>query len=121
MFPFSHYHSNTHEALAVFQGEALLQFGGDEQVSVQEQVAAGDVLVIPAGVAHKQVKSSGGFKMVGAYPEGAPHWDCLEGKGGCSEKSAAEQTICNVRLPPSDPVFGNSSDAPVMRYWQGAS
>lgn len=121
MFPFSHYHSNTHEALAIFQGQALLQFGGDDQVSVQEQVAAGDVLVIPAGVAHKQVRSSGGFTMVGAYPEGAPHWDCLEGKGGCSEKSAAEQTICNVALPPSDPVFGSRSDAPVMRYWKGAS
>ncbi|KAK9825331.1 hypothetical protein WJX74_010061 [Apatococcus lobatus] len=53
-------------------------FGGDDQVSVQEQVTAGDVLVIPAGVAHKQVKSSGGFTMVGAYPVGAPHWDCLE-------------------------------------------
>ena len=121
MFPFSHYHSNTHEALAIFQGEALLQFGGDAQSSVQEQVAAGDVLVIPAGVAHKQVKSSGNFTMVGAYPEGAPHWDCLEGKGGCSEKSTAEHTICNVALPPLDPVLGNDLEAPLQQYWQGAS
>ncbi len=121
MFPFSHYHSNTHEALAVFKGSALLQFGGDDEVAVQEELETGDVMLIPAGVAHKQVEARGGFTMVGAYPEGAPRWDCLEGKGGHSEKSEAECRICNVPLPSSDPVHGSKPDAPLCQYWQSAS
>lgn len=49
MFPFSHFHSNVHEALGVFKGSALLQFGGDADQAVQESVEAGDVILIPAG------------------------------------------------------------------------
>ena len=49
MFPFSHYHSNCHEALGIFEGSATLQFGGDTDTSIQENVEAGDVLLIPAG------------------------------------------------------------------------
>ena len=120
MFPFSHYHSNTHEALAIFAGQALLQFGGDDEVFVQEQVEAGDVILVPAGVAHKQVKASGGFTMVGAYPKGAPQWDCLEGKGGHSEKTAAEDIISKVSLPPADPVYGNAPSAPLCQFWQSS-
>ena len=49
MFPFSHFHSNTHEALGIFRGSALLQLGGDGPSAVQETVEAGDLLLIPAG------------------------------------------------------------------------
>ena len=49
MFTFSHFHSNVHEALGIFKGSALLQFGGDAGLAVQETVHAGDVLLIPAG------------------------------------------------------------------------
>ena len=40
-----------HEALGIFEGSALLRFGGDEgdESTVQERVEAGDVVVIPAG------------------------------------------------------------------------
>ena len=62
----SHYHSNTHEALGVFRGSARLQFGGDDSaIAVQEEVKAGDVMVIPAGVGHKQLEGRDGFTMVG--------------------------------------------------------
>lgn len=49
MFPFSHFHSNVHEALGVFRGSALLQFGGDTDTAIQENVTAGDLILIPAG------------------------------------------------------------------------
>ena len=54
MFPFSHFHSNVHEALGIFRGSALLQFGGDESSAFQEKVEAGDVLLIPAGGSKSQ-------------------------------------------------------------------
>lgn len=38
-----------HEALGIYKGTALLQFGGDGNAAVQERVQAGDVLIIPAG------------------------------------------------------------------------
>lgn len=52
MFHKSHYHSTTHEALGVFQGEADLLFGvADSEMTegkeVKETVQAGDVIVIP--------------------------------------------------------------------------
>lgn len=36
---------------------------------IELTVKVGDVIVIPAGVAHCALKESGGFSMVGAYPE----------------------------------------------------
>jgi uncharacterized protein YjlB len=45
-----HYHSSAHEVLGVYCGSAAVQFGGEEGVVVD--VSYGDVVVIPAGVAH---------------------------------------------------------------------
>jgi uncharacterized protein YjlB len=73
MYRESHYHSTTHEGLAVFRGNAHLRFGisNDDNVSdgVELNVKFGDVIVIPAGVAHCALTESGGFCMVGSYPE----------------------------------------------------
>src|SRR5205814_7090645 len=51
IYPYHHYHSVTHEVLGVFSGSATVQFGGES--GVIEKLIAGDVVVIPAGVAHK--------------------------------------------------------------------
>lgn len=118
MFQFSHYHSNVHEALGIYKGTALLQFGGDGNAAVQERVQAGDVLIIPAGVGHKQVQADDGFMMVGAYPQGSPPWDCLEGKGGHSEKQQAESKIQDVPHPGHDPVYGDAVDSPLSQFWK---
>ena len=73
MYRESHYHSTTHEGLAVFRGNARMRFGvsNDDNVddAVELDVKVGDVIVIPAGVAHCSLKESGGFCMVGSYPE----------------------------------------------------
>ena len=56
VFPFHHYHSTTHEVLAVYRGTATLQFGGEK--GRKFAVKPGDVVVIPAGVGHKRMESS---------------------------------------------------------------
>lgn len=51
IYTFHHYHSTTHEVLGVYSGSAEMQFGGKN--GIVQKIYAGDVIVIPAGVAHK--------------------------------------------------------------------
>ena len=51
---FHHYHSNAHEVLGIVSGSAPVRFGGEDGELVG--VTAGDVVVIPAGVAHASSK-----------------------------------------------------------------
>jgi uncharacterized protein YjlB len=73
MYREAHYHSTTHEGLGVFRGNARMRFGVSDddnaEHGIQLTVSAGDVIVIPAGVAHCALRESGGFSMVGSYPE----------------------------------------------------
>lgn len=68
LYPFHHYHSTAHEALGIYSGWVKAQFGGPGGKIVT--VKAGDVVIIPAGVAHKNIDQSADFKVVGAYPVG---------------------------------------------------
>src|SRR5215217_4143287 len=61
---YHHYHSNAHEVLCVVGGSASIAFGGPEGETVE--VAAGDVVVIPAGLAHQEKESIGLLSVVGA-------------------------------------------------------
>ncbi|MDH3603289.1 MAG: cupin domain-containing protein, partial [Candidatus Tectomicrobia bacterium] len=63
IFGYHHYHSTAHEVLGIFRGRATIQFGGEQGVVLEVQ--AGDVVVIPAGVAHKSLGSSRNFCAVG--------------------------------------------------------
>ena len=99
VFPFHHYHSTTHEVLAVYRGTATLQFGGEK--GRKFAVKPGDVVVIPAGVGHKRVESSPDFRAVGAYP-GGRNWDLLRGLPG--ERPRADRNIAAVPLPDNDPI-----------------
>ena len=105
-----HYHSTAHEVLGVFHGHATVQFGGDQGVVLSLQ--AGDVVIIPAGVAHKNLGASRDFGVVGAYPRGQ-RWDVCYGKPG--ERPRAEQNIARVPMPGADPVYG--SHGPLGDYW----
>jgi uncharacterized protein YjlB len=132
--------------MAVLTGEATIRFGvgdttddlqdstwgsGKEQGGIEMRVRAGDVFVIPAGVAHKTYDTtpaaefrlltpgSGkgvesddpkaalagieltGFTMLGAYPEGS-EWDF--DVGGLDHRDW--DRVWRVERPKNDPVLG---------------
>ena len=111
LYSFHHYHSTAHEALGIYAGWVKGQFGGPEGKSVAAQ--AGDVLIIPAGVSHKNLDQSPDFRVVGAYPKGQM-WDMNYGKP--TERPQADERIKNVPLPETDPVFGKTG--PLIRLWK---
>lgn len=143
----SHYHSAAHETMVVLSGKATIRFGVGDTVSDMEEnthgegkeaggievsASAGDVFVVPAGVAHKTFDTSpsnsfrlltpgegheiasqdirrtlasielSGFTMIGAYPEGS-RWDFAT---GTTDHSQFERTW-TVAKPLKDPVLGS--------------
>jgi uncharacterized protein YjlB len=106
-----HYHSTAHEALGVYAGIARVQLGGESGPVFE--IRAGDVVVIPAGVAHKRVSSAADFGVVGAYPDGRRP-DMCYGSGG--ERPRTEDNIRGVPIPRKDPVFGD--EGPLLDLWQ---
>lgn len=115
VFTYHHYHSTAHETLGVAAGEARLLLGGPE--GREFDVEAGDVIVIPAGVAHRRLHSSGDFLVVGCYPPGQS-WDLLRGEPG--DRPAADHNIARVPMPATDPV-GGATGAPMARWRSAAS
>ncbi|KHL97097.1 hypothetical protein QW71_04010 [Paenibacillus sp. IHB B 3415] len=112
VFSYHHYHSNAHEVLGVMSGSASLQLGGDTGRKVE--VSAGDVLVLPAGTAHKRLASSHDFRIAGAYPGGAAY---NTRRATPDDFAAALPEIGQVPLPDSDPVYGK--DGLLLRVWEG--
>ena len=110
IYSYHHYHSNTHEVLGCYSGSATVQFGGPEGETLE--FAKGDVVIIPAGVAHKKLSSGPDFSVVGAYPEGR-RWDMNYGKA--EEREQAIENINKVSIPKADPVFGK--DGPLIQVW----
>ena len=110
IYDYHHYHSTAHEVLAVYSGNVHLQLGGDHGLELE--LSRGDVLVLPAGVAHKNLGSDKNFKCIGAYPVGQKY-DINYGKA--KERPRADRNIAKVPLPTQDPVYGNWG--PVRKYW----
>lgn len=102
VYAFDHYHSTSHEVLAVYQGRAELRLGGPK-VGRSLHLEAGDVLVLPAGMAHCCLQASRDFAVLGAYA-GGRDWDLLRGQP--EERPAADQRMVEVPLPEQDPVYG---------------
>lgn len=110
IFPFHHFHSDAHEVLGIARGSARVAFGGPGGAEVA--VAAGDVVVIPAGVAHCNKGDSGDLLVVGAYPGGAA-FDTK--RGDPAEYAAALRASAAVPPPEFDPVDGVEGALP--RLW----
>lgn len=143
--------------MAVLSGSATLRFGvadtaadmdentygsGREEGGVEIEARAGDVFLIPAGVAHKTFDARpeaefglltpgdghsvaaedvrgaldgveiSGFTMIGAYPVDRGSWDFQ--KGG--EDVLDREKVWSVEIPECDPVLGKSQDG-LLRYW----
>lgn len=111
VFPFHHYHSTAHEALGVYSGEVMVQFGGDAGVTVTAR--PGDVVVLPAGTGHKKVGSRGRLGIVGAYPADQHPDTCTP---LTTNVARAAEAIARVPLPDRDPVCGPRG--PLFEHWQ---
>lgn len=101
VYDYTHYHSNTHEVMGVYSGYATIKLGGENGENIA--IDAGDVVIIPAGVAHQKISASDDFGVVGAYPDGKDY-DIL--KGEKKNRPVADENIKNVSLPDNDPVYG---------------
>jgi uncharacterized protein YjlB len=110
VYGFHHYHSTAHEALGVYRGSARLQLGGE--TGPVFEVRPGDAIVIPAGVAHKNLGATGSFGVVGAYPAGQRP-DMNDGRPG--ERPRADRDIAQVALPAADPIYG--AQGPLTEHW----
>lgn len=113
IFPFHHYHSTAHEVLGIYSGSAVAQLGGEQGVTLT--LTPGDVVVIPAGVGHKRLSSSGGLGVVGAYPRGQQPDLCRADRAACAR--GAEQAA-RVPVPARDPVHG--AGGPLHAHWTRA-
>jgi len=111
VYSFPHYHSTSHEVLGVYSGTANLRLGGQHGRNVE--VHAGDVIVIPAGVAHQNLNATEDFGVVGAYPDGRG-WDLLRGLPG--ERPRADQNIAALPIPDNDPIYG--AKGPLRDIWK---
>jgi len=112
IFAYHHYHSTAHEVLAVCRGQADVCFGGEHGITLP--LSAGDVVVIPGGVAHKNLGAGEDLVVVGAYPQGQEHYDLCQGQR--QERPQADMRIVNIPLPASDPLYG--SDGPLRDHWR---
>lgn len=110
IFTYHHYHSTSHEVLGIYRGSATLQIGGEQGATLY--VTTGDVLIIPAGVGHKNLDQSPNLGVVGAYPDGRL-WDLLRGEP--DERPRADQNIAALPLPDSDPLYG--ATGPLRQLW----
>jgi uncharacterized protein YjlB len=110
IYSFHHYHSNTHEVLGIYSGNARVQLGGPHGIEVE--LRAGDVVVLPAGTAHCNIGGSRDLGVVGAYPTQEPY-DLL--RGGAGERERAMDSIREVRKPATDPVYGREGG--LVEYW----
>jgi uncharacterized protein YjlB len=113
VYPFVHYHSTTHEILGVYSGVATLRLGGEHGRNLD--VHSGDIIVIPAGVAHQELDASSDFAVVGAYPDGRD-WDLLRGRLG--ERPEADRKIAALPVPDYDPIYG--AEGPLRQIWKAA-
>jgi uncharacterized protein YjlB len=109
-----HYHSTAHEVLGIAAGSVRVRFGGEHGKLLE--LGAGDVVVIPAGVAHKNEGASPDLTVVGAYPGGkTPDMR----KPAAREREEVLRNIGEVGLPARDPVYGPAG--PLLDRWRRAA
>lgn len=101
LYEVHHYHSSAHEVLGIFSGWVRARLGGPGGTVVT--LRAGDVVLIPAGVAHCNEGRSPDFRAVGAYPRGARP-DMRYGQDEARAADAAR--VLELPAPAPDPVLG---------------
>lgn len=105
-----HYHSTAHEVLGIAAGSARVRLGGEKGETVE--LRAGDVVVIPAGVAHKREAASPDLLVIGSYPKGQSP-DICRAEPAAHDRAAAN--VARVAMPATDPVTGSAG--PLLDCW----
>jgi uncharacterized protein YjlB len=114
MYPRHHFHSDTHELIAVTRGTLTGRFGGHDGISAK--LSAGDVVVIPAGVGHFGEAITEDLRLTGAFPAGCAIHDFR--LGYVDEYSRMVVRARNVTIPAMDPLYG--AGGPVTELWAQA-
>lgn len=111
VFTYTHFHTNTHEVLGIYAGEADIQLGGETGPVVH--LKKGDAVLIPAGVGHKQIDASEDFMAVGAYPP-----DLSPDKYLDEPEQLAEtlKNVASVARPETDPIGGETGG--IVEHWK---
>lgn len=110
IYSFHHYHSTSHEVLGVYSGSAEVHLGGEQGEKLT--IEAGDIIVIPAGVGHKNLGGNN-LGVVGAYPDGRS-WDLKRGLP--DERPQADQNITALPIPEADPLLGKNDG--LIKIWR---
>ena len=108
---YDHFHSNTHEVLALCGGTVSLKIGG-KQGKVLD-LSSGDVLIIPAGIGHYSVSNHTDYEFMGGYPDGN-NWDLRT--GFLQKRQEILANLAQVDLPKTDPIFGETGL--LIRLWK---
>jgi uncharacterized protein YjlB len=111
IYPFLHFHTQTHEVLGIARGTARVEFGGDKGQVLDVQT--GDVVVLPAGTGHRRISSSSDLLVVGAYPTSGGSFD--QARPNEIDPHEARAQIAKVGRPAQDPVYGK--DGPLIQLW----
>ncbi len=111
IYPYAHYHSMIHEAMAIAGGQATVRFGGERGRDIE--IKPGDVVVLPAGTGHQCLKQTPTLVVIGAYPPNGTYNICRATK---AEHAKALISIPKVPPPPADPVFGPKG--PLVALWR---
>jgi uncharacterized protein YjlB len=114
IFTFDHYHSNTHEVMAVIKGKTTILLGG--RGGRKLEIEKGDVVIIPAGVAHKNLGKEKDVICIGGYPDDK-EYDMNYGEE--KERPKTDHTIAKLPIPGTDPVFGTEKG--VVEFWNNGS
>ncbi len=105
------YHSNTHKVLGVCSGKTILQLGGENGIHIN--IIKGDVLIIPAGVAYKNLGQENNVTCVAGYTEGI---ECDVQYGKPRERPVTDISIALAPFPGTDPVLGRG--AGLVKIWK---
>lgn len=112
IYDFHHYHSITHECMGIISGSATVILGGPGGKRVK--LSQGNLIILPAGVAHRCIKAGENFQCAGAYPQGKDYDINI---GTSTELKKSLLNIGKLTIPAKDPVFGKQGFLKI--YWPG--